>query len=57
VAAHAERGIHEHGAVDLDGRREQLDRALQHHRGVDAIDVHDSALSSWPRVPIPIRSS
>ena len=57
VAAHAERGIDEHRAVALDRRSEQLHRARQHDGGVNAFDVHDSALPSGPRIPIPIRSS
>ena len=53
VPAHAERGVDEHGAVGLDGGCQELERALEHHRGVDAFDVHDSALSSWASGPDP----
>ena len=42
VAGHAERGVDEHGARRADGRGEQLDAALEHDGGVDAVDVHES---------------
>jgi hypothetical protein len=56
VPAHAERRVDEHRAFGLDGRREQLERALEHDWGMDTFDVHDS-FGTWSRIPIPIRSS
>jgi hypothetical protein len=34
VAAHAERRVHQHRVLDLERRREQVQAALQQHRGV-----------------------
>ncbi|GAA1771120.1 hypothetical protein GCM10009747_35650 [Agromyces humatus] len=53
MTAHAEGGIDEHGAVGVEGRCKQFERALEHDRGVNAFDVHGSALSSWASGPDP----
>jgi len=34
VAAHAERGVHEHGVLDVERRGQQVEAALQQHGGV-----------------------
>ena len=52
VAAHAERGIDEHGAVPLERGREQLDAAVEQDRGVDVAQVHD-VRGPWSPDPDP----
>ena len=56
VAAHAERGVDEHGAVALERGGEQLDAALEQDGGVDVAQVHDVG-ARCPSPLIPIRST
>ena len=49
VAAHAEGGVDEDGAVALEGGREQLDAAVEEHGGVDVAQAHDVRGSVLPR--------